>query len=100
MKRRFEKFKTKEKDMSDTFRDVVEVYQTVDKRVKRTALKHAELQHKQKHLYHRLLLVMSKIEVMRNKNQPISQGETRCVCIPFPFKHLSSNTNANIFFIF
>lgn len=77
MKMRFEILKKKEDEMLGTVQDVEELYRTADKRAKKTALKYAELQHKQKQLYHRLLLVMSKIEVMRNKNQPISQGETR-----------------------
>lgn len=98
MKMRFEILKKKEDEMLGTVQDVEELYRTADKRAKKTALKYAELQHKQKQLYHRLLLVMSKIEVMRNKNQPISQGETRCLYISICTRHIGAYTNTSFFF--
>ena len=68
MKMRFEDLKKTEDDMFVQVKDIEELYLKADKRVKKTALKHAELQQKQKSLYQRLLLVMSKIEVMRNED--------------------------------
>jgi len=77
LKARFDALKKEEQEMADHVKDIDDLYRMVDKRTKKTALRYSTLQLKQKDLYQKLLLIMSKIEVMRNRNQPMTQDELR-----------------------